>query len=111
MILVTLACFYFGMWEATKRQGVADVNEYLDGPNTRELNPLFLEGANASAPVPLIAVVDQVLSQDHSCRESPLSATDLRSWSANTPPCIQVTTSLLIFGEAWYERVVSRAVP
>ncbi len=59
VILVTFVCFYFGMWEATKRQGVADVNEYLEWPNTREINPLFLEGANASAPVPLIAVVDQ----------------------------------------------------
>ena len=45
MVLITLVCCYFGLWEATKRQGVADVNEYLGGADT-------------SAPVPLIVVLD-----------------------------------------------------
>ena len=36
VILVTLVCCYFGLWEATKRQGTKDVVEFIQIPYSAE---------------------------------------------------------------------------
>ena len=36
VILITLVCCYFGLWEATKRQGVADVARLADTNNDED---------------------------------------------------------------------------
>lgn len=49
MILVTLACVYFGCWEATKNQGVPDVTNHVYSALVRtHYNP------NGLAIVPLV---------------------------------------------------------
>ncbi len=65
MILVTLACVYFGLWEATRRKGVEDVNECFEWRHEYSGSdgisyPVFFPGGwwNVSATAPLIVSID-----------------------------------------------------